>query len=73
MTNKTYLNFIETCHELNNLENYTKLIDRVGKFGFEISKVVFRGYLAPSNLQSLHDTTVKTRSVLKLEVKCRLV
>lgn len=65
---KTYLNFIETCHMLNDLKNYTKLLDRSNKIGYEITKVVFRGYFASPKLQSLHDTSVKTRTDLRLNV-----
>ncbi len=64
-----YLNFIENCHELNDLNIYTKLIDRAKKIGFDISKVVFRGYLASPKLQLMHDKSMQTRTQLQLDVK----
>ena len=37
--------------------------------GFEVTKVVFRGYYASPKLQALHDTAIQTRTQLKLNVK----
>ena len=65
---KTYLNFIETCHLLNELSEFPKLVDRSEKIGYEITKVVFRGYFASPKLQALHDSSIKTRTDLKLTV-----
>ena len=67
-TSKTYLNFIETCHELNDLNIYPKLVERAEKIGFSITKVVFRGYFASKNLQAMHDSSIENRTQLKLEV-----
>lgn len=64
---KTYSNFIENCHELNDLSIYTKLVERSKKIGFEISKVVFRGYYASPKLQTMHDRSMQTRTQLQLE------
>ncbi|RMZ97895.1 hypothetical protein BpHYR1_003603 [Brachionus plicatilis] len=71
-TAKTYLNFIETCHLLNDLKNYTRLVERSEKIGFEVTKVVFRGYFASPKLQSLHDTSVKTRTDLRLNYEAEI-
>lgn len=53
---------------LNDLKNYSKLVNRSEKIGYEITKVVFRGYFASPKLQTLHDTSVKTRTDLRLNV-----
>lgn len=62
------MDFIENCHKLNDLENFSMLTDRAKQIGFEISKVVFRGYFASPKLQAMHDFSIKTRTNLKLEV-----
>ncbi len=47
---------------------YTKLVERANKIGFDISKVVFRGYFASPKLQLMHDKSMQTRTQLQLEV-----
>ena len=69
---KTYLNFIETCHTLNDLSNFSKLTERALQIGFEITKVVFRGYFASEKLQQMHDTSIQTRTQLKLQYESEL-
>ena len=46
-----YEEFIENSGKLNSLENYSQLQERAKAIGYEISKVVFRGYHATSRLQ----------------------
>ena len=36
--------------------------------GYEVSKVVFRGYYASEQLQCMHDGAIEARVKLKLEV-----
>ncbi|CAF0782822.1 unnamed protein product [Brachionus calyciflorus] len=69
---KTYLNFLETCHLLNELTEFPKLVDRSEKIGYEITKVVFRGYFASPKLQALHDSSIKTRTDLKLKFESEI-
>lgn len=47
---------------------YSKLVTRANKIGFDISKVVFRGYFASPKLQLMHDKSMQTRTQLQLEV-----
>ena len=63
------MNFIENCHSLNNIEEYKKLTERGKTIGFEITKVVFRGYITSPTLQLMHDSSMQMRTQLKLEVK----
>jgi len=50
------------------LNIYSKLVTRANKIGFDISKVVFRGYFASPKLQLMHDKSMQTRTQLQLEV-----
>jgi hypothetical protein len=57
---------------LNELENYTKLVERGKQIGFDITKVVFRGYFASEKLQRMHDTSIQTRTNLKIQFESEL-
>jgi hypothetical protein len=54
---------------LNELSEYPKLVNRAKKIGYEITKVVFRGHFASPKLQSIHDSSIKAHTELKLAVK----
>ena len=68
----SYTEFIERSAELNDLSNYPLLMDRCKMIGYEVSKVVFRGYYASEQLQRMHDGAIEARVKLKLEVSKRL-
>ncbi len=57
---------------LNELSEYAKLCARAAKIGFEISKVVFRGYFASEKLQQMHDHSIQTRTQLKIKYESEL-
>jgi hypothetical protein len=62
------MDFIDKSSKLNDLSTYAKLVERAEKIGYEITKVVFRGYFASPRLQQMHDTSINARTKLKLEV-----
>ncbi|XP_071164795.1 uncharacterized protein LOC143067695 [Mytilus galloprovincialis] len=62
----TYIEFMEKSSALNDLSNYPQLLDRSKQIGYEISKVVYRGFHTHDKLQKLHDGAVKTRTNLKI-------
>ncbi|XP_061180449.1 uncharacterized protein LOC133189023 [Saccostrea echinata] len=62
----SYIEFMENSSELNDLANYPQLRERSKKIGYEISKMVYRGYHAHPELQRIHDTATQTRTRLKL-------
>eukprot|EP00755_Sulcionema_specki_P036249 Sspe_Gene.106514::Locus_84587_Transcript_1_1_Confidence_1.000_Length_1493::g.106514::m.106514 len=51
----------------NSLETYPQLVERASQVGYTITKVVFRGYEAPTNIQSMHDRSIEQRTRLSLE------
>jgi hypothetical protein len=57
---------------LNEIENYPKLTERAAQIGFEITKVVFRGYFASEKLQKMHDASIQTRTKLKLQLESEI-
>nr|XP_022338585.1 uncharacterized protein LOC111134076 isoform X2 [Crassostrea virginica] len=62
----SYIEFMERSSELNDLANYPQLMERSKKIGYEISKMVYRGYHAHPELQLIHDSSIQTRTRLKL-------
>merc|ERR1719507_2771542 len=53
--------------QLNNLDVYHQLTSRARGIGFEVTKVVFRGYGAPERLQKMHDDAIERRTKLVLD------
>ncbi|KAH3812739.1 hypothetical protein DPMN_141178 [Dreissena polymorpha] len=62
----TYIEFIENSGQLNNLSSFPQLTERAKSIGYNISKVVFRGYFAHEKLQKLHDGAIEVRTRLKM-------
>jgi len=67
VSGKSFENFKAATNELNNLGVYKQLTRRAKGIGFEITKVVFRGYGAPQRLQKMHDDAIERRTKLVLE------
>jgi len=65
----SYEMFLEKTDALNNLEVYQQLTQRAHSIGFEITKVVYRGYTASKRLQGMHDDALQARTQLRLEAE----
>ncbi len=61
--------FKESTNQLNELSEYTNLISRAERIGYKINKVVYRGYVASTKLQTMHDDAIEKRTALKLEAE----
>merc|ERR550537_1411339 len=59
--------FKAATDQLNHLSVYEQLTTRAKGIGFEVTKVVFRGYGAPPRLQKMHDDAIERRTKLALE------
>ncbi|RUS72351.1 hypothetical protein EGW08_019887 [Elysia chlorotica] len=64
---RSYVEFIETASELNEISNYPQLTERCKDIGYNVSKVVFRGYYAHDKLQRMHDMMITRRTNLRLQ------
>uniref|UniRef100_A0A7S4VL36 Band 7 domain-containing protein n=1 Tax=Alexandrium monilatum TaxID=311494 RepID=A0A7S4VL36_9DINO len=64
---KTFEEFKASTDQLNNLGVYQQLTSRARGIGFEVTRVVFRGYGAPSRLQKMHDDAIEKRTKLALD------
>ena len=66
---RTFEQFKSDTDLLNRLDSYQNLASRAPRIGYEINKVVFRGYSASDTLQSMHDGAIEARTRLKLEAE----
>ena len=65
----TYEDFMENTSMLNILDNYKQLNERSRHIGYQVTKVVFRGYHASDKLQDLHDRAVQRRTQMKVSIE----
>jgi len=65
----SYEMFLEKTDALNNIEAYPQLVGRAKSIGFEVTKVVYRGYTASQRLQGMHDDALQARTQLRLEAE----
>ena len=61
--------FKKQTEALNDMATYRQLAGRVERIGYRINKVVYRGYLANQNLQTMHDHAIEARTKLRLEAE----
>jgi len=64
---KSFEEFKAASEQLNNLSVYNQLTSRAKGIGFEVTKVVFRGYGAPQRLQKMHDDAIERRTKLAFD------
>jgi len=64
---KSFEEFKAATEQLNNLDVYQQLTGRARGIGYEVTKVVFRGYGAPQRLQKMHDDAIERRTKLALD------
>ena len=63
----TFSEFKDAISQLNNLDQYTELLKTTNTIGITLNNIVFRGYLASSDLQKLHNDAVIERQKLILK------
>jgi len=67
VSGNSFEQFKAASDQLNDLSVYRQLTSRSKGIGFEVTKVVFRGYGAPTRLQKMHDDAIERRTKLALE------
>ena len=65
----TFEGFKEKTELLNQRETYPQLATRLGRIGYRLNKVVYRGYQAGEKLQAMHDGAIEARTRLKLDAE----
>lgn len=66
---RTFEQFKESTNRLNELSEYANLVGRAERIGYQVNKVVYRGYVASDKLQTMHDDAIEKRTGLKLEAE----
>ncbi len=69
VASRSFEDFKMETERLNDLETYANLATRTSRIGYQVNKVVYRGYKASSTLQSMHDGAIEARTQLKLEAE----
>lgn len=64
--------FKQDTEQLNELESYQNLTARAARIGYQINKVVYRGYTAGETLQAMHDSAIEARTRLKLDAETEI-
>eukprot|EP00095_Tigriopus_kingsejongensis_P001173 maker-scaffold415_size178368-snap-gene-0.32 protein:Tk01173 transcript:maker-scaffold415_size178368-snap-gene-0.32-mRNA-1 annotation:"hypothetical protein CAOG_00454" len=62
----TYEEFLESTDQLNELDTFKHLCSRSKNIGYQVNKVVFRGFHSTDALQSMHDQAIQERTKMKL-------
>ncbi|KAH9509221.1 hypothetical protein Btru_046483 [Bulinus truncatus] len=63
----SYEQFIEKTSKISCLETYPQLQQRAKRIGFNVQKVVFRGYHASDQLQEMQNSAIESRTQLRLQ------
>lgn len=72
VSKRSFEEFKDQAEVLNDLTTYRQLVQRGERVGYQITKVVYRGYFASSKLQAMHDNAIETRTKLQLESETEL-
>merc|ERR1719473_2284806 len=62
----SYETFLNETHKLNDLASFGQLVNRAEMNGYNLTKVVFRGFQAGAKLQAMHDDAIQERTRLRL-------
>jgi len=64
---RTFDQFKVESEKLNLLESYPLTAQKFPRLGYELSKIVYRGYLAGEKLQHMHNSAIEVRTALQLQ------
>eukprot|EP00033_Pygsuia_biforma_P002432 GCRY01002696.1.p1 GENE.GCRY01002696.1~~GCRY01002696.1.p1 ORF type:complete len:611 (+),score=158.59 GCRY01002696.1:108-1940(+) len=65
----TYEEFVGHTEELNKIATFTNLVDGARRIGFTVTRVVYRGYHASTQLEEMHNKNIERRTQLRLEAE----
>lgn len=67
----TYESLMQNTASLSDVETFPILKGRMKQTGFELRKIVYRGYKTSEKLQAMHDESIAKRTKMKLEADTR--
>lgn len=63
---RTFEQFKADSEQLNKLETYKQVRQRLSSIGYDVEKIVYRGYVASNKLQDMHNNAIEARTLLTL-------
>eukprot|EP01086_Lenisia_limosa_P015762 TRINITY_DN5250_c0_g1_i2.p1 TRINITY_DN5250_c0_g1~~TRINITY_DN5250_c0_g1_i2.p1 ORF type:complete len:442 (-),score=103.23 TRINITY_DN5250_c0_g1_i2:26-1351(-) len=63
----TFEEFGNKAEQLNDMSTFKTLSEQASRVGYDVSKVVYRGYQASNALQAMHDQSIEARTELRLK------
>jgi len=70
-TVRNFEEFKRDNRNLNNLDEFCTLKLKAEQIGYEVGKIVFRGYESSDGIQKMHDSAMEERTQLKLQVETK--
>lgn len=61
--------FLKMSHLLSQLDSYPQLSQRADRIGYEVQKIVFRGYHSSEQLQIMQNSAIESRTQLRLNTE----
>ncbi|XP_053401267.1 uncharacterized protein LOC123549498 [Mercenaria mercenaria] len=61
--------FLKESHKLSQLTSYPQLEQRAEKIGYQLQKIVFRGYHSSDQLQAMQNSAIESRTQLRLNTE----
>lgn len=61
--------FLKMSHQLSQLDTYPQLQQRSERIGYEVQKIVFRGYHSSEQLQMMQNSAIESRTQLRLNTE----
>jgi len=66
---RTFEEFKRDSEQLNRIETFHQLNSRIPSLGYEVTKVIYRGYDASLALQHMHEKAIETRTQIRLKTE----
>jgi hypothetical protein len=66
---RTFEDFKRDSDQLNKTETYAQTRLRFGNLGYDLTKVIYRGYDASKTLQLMHEKAIETRTQIRLKTE----
>ncbi|XP_064650600.1 uncharacterized protein LOC135502048 [Lineus longissimus] len=61
--------FLASTTKLSQLDTYPQLLQRVERVGYQMNKVVYRGYHSSEKLQAMQDSAIQSRTQMRLNAE----
>ncbi|WAR13617.1 hypothetical protein MAR_027797, partial [Mya arenaria] len=66
---QSFVQFLSASHKLNELSSFPQLEQWAERIGFQLQKIVFRGYHSSDQLQAMQNNAIESRTQLRLNTE----